>query len=448
VSLLTDSRFRALRQGDHVCAIYDHPDEQIEGIVDYIKTGLTLGERCVYIVSDRTTQDVHERLTRARVDVGAALDSGRLSLQTKHETYLRGGSFDPDRMIEFLRESEEAALREGCSGLRLTGEMSWALGSEAGCERVVEYETRLNGYFQDSRSHAICQYNRSRFSPDVIVDMLRAHPIAIIDQAACLNPYYEPPYVAGSAAFGERVDWMISRLRKSRDIELETQAAMRERDDFLSVAAQELRTPLQGLNLSLYLAAGQVESDQPAHKSISHAQSQVERLNRLVAIVLDASRLRGSDAEWSFESLDLLQIARITAAFFELEAQQLGFTIQVSGKSVWGIWDAERIGQVLLNLLSNAIRFGGGKPVEITVGAQDGWAEIAVIDHGAGFKPEQKPRLFEHLGYDTSTQNDGRMGLGLWIVHKLVTAMYGAVQVRSEPGHGTCILVRLPLALE
>ena len=186
-----------LRQGDHVCAVYERPSEQLRSVARYVKAGLKGGERCVYIADDRTVREVQDALAAEGVDVGAAQDSDRLILLTKRETYLANGSFDPDQMIAALSEMTEQALMNDCTGLRVTGEMTWALGPEVGCDRLMDYEIRLNRFFPGSRAHAICQYSRSRFPAAMIREVLRHHPLAVIGSEVYDNPYYEPPEILG-----------------------------------------------------------------------------------------------------------------------------------------------------------------------------------------------------------------------------------------------------------
>ncbi len=162
-SLLLDDRFAGLSQGDHICAIYADPVEQAAAMVRYIRSGIESSERAVYIADDRSSVDVRERLEADGLDVGAAEGAGRLQLLTKRESYLRDGEFVPSAMIDFLRHAERDALESGCLGLRVTGEMTWALGAEVGSDCLLEYEAALNRFFPGSRSQGICQYNRARF---------------------------------------------------------------------------------------------------------------------------------------------------------------------------------------------------------------------------------------------------------------------------------------------
>jgi PAS domain S-box-containing protein len=125
--------------------------------------------------------------------VQSYLASGQLSILTVDDAYMREGIFDPDRMIALLRTETERALAEGYSALRVTGEMTWALRGLPGSERLIEYETRLNEFFPGSKCLAICQYDRRRFDPAVLLEVLRTHPIAVVGTEVYDNLYYIPP---------------------------------------------------------------------------------------------------------------------------------------------------------------------------------------------------------------------------------------------------------------
>jgi hypothetical protein len=204
---------QSLAQGDHVCAVYESPDDQIRHLAEYIRAGLNQGERCLYIVDDRSAAEVLDAIGAAGVDVPSALANQRLVMLTKRESYLKDGSFNPDAMIFALAAMTDQAIADGCSGLRVTGEMTWALGPETGCDRLIEYESKLNDFFPGSRAHAICQYNRSRFPPAMIRDVLRTHPWVVMGDALYASPYYEPPDIARLGVDDpRRLDYMLSRV--------------------------------------------------------------------------------------------------------------------------------------------------------------------------------------------------------------------------------------------
>lgn len=178
---------------DHLCLIYESPEEQFAAIVPFVRLGLERGEKCVYVADDNTSAEVLEQMKRGGVDVARVLETGALSVITKKEAYLKRGYFDPDWMIWFLKEATDAAKAEGFTGLRVTGEMTWVLGKDPGSERLMEYEAKLNYFFPENDALAICQYNIGRFSPQIIMDVIRTHPLVIYRGQVCRNLYYVSP---------------------------------------------------------------------------------------------------------------------------------------------------------------------------------------------------------------------------------------------------------------
>ncbi|MBI5870787.1 MAG: PAS domain S-box protein [Actinobacteria bacterium] len=178
---------------DHLCLIYESREEQLAAVIPFMKIGLERGERCVYIADDNTVAAVMTAMRERGIDVDAAVDAGALSIITKREAYLKEGRFDPDWMIGFLKDAVAAAKADGFSALRATGEMTWVLGGEPGTERLIEYESRLNYFFPDNDCLAICQYDRNRFDPEIIANVIRTHPLVIYGTNICRNFYYIPP---------------------------------------------------------------------------------------------------------------------------------------------------------------------------------------------------------------------------------------------------------------
>ena len=181
-----------LRLGDHICYIYE-TKEQMDAIAPFILQGLEKNQQCIYIADDNSVAAVKLALEKRDVDVSAFVSSGKLNIMTKVESYVREGYFDPDRMIDLLRKSMEIAIGKGYEGLRVTGEMTWALGKQRGGERLIEYEAKLNYFFPRNSALAVCQYNATRFPPEVLLDVIKVHPLVIYGDFVCRNFYYVPP---------------------------------------------------------------------------------------------------------------------------------------------------------------------------------------------------------------------------------------------------------------
>ena len=179
-------------QGDHICQIYGSRDEYLHVISHFILIGLRRGEKIVYITDKTSPETILDLLIDIKTEPEFCLQTSQVNVLKLHDTYMRGGVFIPGKMIELLRSEEEEAISEGFSGLRVTGEMTWALRGYHGSERLFEYEYMLNEYFPRSKSLAICQYSNKRFEHSVLLDVLRSHPVAIIGKEIYQNIFYTP----------------------------------------------------------------------------------------------------------------------------------------------------------------------------------------------------------------------------------------------------------------
>ena len=212
-----------LGYGEHLCPIHENVAESIASAAYFIKGGLARGDLCLYIGDERCIEAIIQALAAGEVDVPHERERGALWLLTKRDIYLKAGEFDPHEMIKFLSETQVSALANAFSGLRLVGEMSWALGPETSRDRLLEYEVLLNRFSVNSRSVILCQYSRERFSPAVIHDVLLTHPLAILGDLVCPNPFYYPPDLAlrwpaqpSAELMAKRVDWRIRQLKEAR----------------------------------------------------------------------------------------------------------------------------------------------------------------------------------------------------------------------------------------
>lgn len=182
-----------LEPGDHLCCLYATEEEHRAVLTPILRQGLDLGEKVLYIVDAHTAGTILDYLRDDGVDVEPYLAQGQLVILTRDDAYTRQGRFDPDGMIALLRAETQRALNEGYVALRATGEMAWALRGLPGSERLIEYETKLDEFLPGSRCLAFCQYDRRRFAPEMLLDVLYTHPIAVIGTEVCDNFYYISP---------------------------------------------------------------------------------------------------------------------------------------------------------------------------------------------------------------------------------------------------------------
>lgn len=236
----------------------------------------------------------------------------------------------------------------------------------------------------------------------------------------------------------------------------EAQVAIRLRDEFLSVASHELKTPLTALRLHIESMQRIARKDDTADPTLQRIMSKLDisldQINRLTALVnglLDVTRLREGRLGLNLEVLDLGQVARAIVEQFEEQFEQVNSTVLLDiapGNTISA--DRSRLEQIITNLLSNAVKYGRGGPISIHVYGDATVARLSVQDQGIGIAAEDQERIFERFERAVSTQHYGGMGLGLFVVHQLVTLLSGTITVESEPGHGSTFTVAFPRSVE
>lgn len=223
--------------------------------------------------------------------------------------------------------------------------------------------------------------------------------------------------------------------------------ATRAREEFLSVASHELRTPLAALDLCAQMLRRYADVPASRERALTRIVRQSKRMQRLVDELLSVSRVQMGRLELALDEIDLAEVVAGVEEDVREELQEAGCTLVVGGdRSVVGRWDRSRLEQVLINLLSNAMKFAAGKPIEIELVQRGGVARLSVRDRGIGIPPDRLARVFDRFERAVSARAYGGLGLGLFIVRSIVEAHGGTVRAESEEGRGTCVTVELPLA--
>ncbi|WP_083776854.1 PAS domain-containing sensor histidine kinase [Anaeromyxobacter sp. Fw109-5] len=227
------------------------------------------------------------------------------------------------------------------------------------------------------------------------------------------------------------------------------QDEVRERDEFLSVASHELRTPVTALQLQLQLlhrlaARGKDDVPRLLEPRVEALERQTRRIALLVNELLDVSRMRLGRLELRYEALDLADVVRGAAAQVREEVARSGSVLQLDLARAPGRWDRMRLEQVVTNLLLNASKFGQGKPIAVEVEADGPRARLRVTDQGMGIAPEHHARVFERFERAVPIANYGGLGLGLYVARQVVAAHGGEIRVESLPGAGATFTVELP----
>lgn len=230
------------------------------------------------------------------------------------------------------------------------------------------------------------------------------------------------------------------------------QKAVSARDDFLSIASHELKTPLTSLKLQLQSGIRKLArsdtgpSKEDCEKLFGKNIIQVNRLIRLVDDMLDLSRVQSGNFTYHLKSLNLCDIVKDIHARFKETFENNGSYLELECiDSAIGEFDLERIEQVIINLLTNALKYGEKSAVKLSISAIDNVAFITVKDGGLGIKAENFDKIFQRFERVISANEVSGLGIGLYISKEIVEAHQGRISVASEFGKGSTFSVELPL---
>jgi signal transduction histidine kinase len=243
----------------------------------------------------------------------------------------------------------------------------------------------------------------------------------------------------------------------SEDPRREIAALKREvsaRDEFIATVAHELRNPLNPLIFQTRILLDKLAAAEPEGGGIDRDwtlaqvrrfEQQLQRLLVTLDRLLDVSRLSSGRIDLNLELVNLGTVMREVIAAFEgeLTAARCDVRLRDEGGAC-GQWDRLRVEQVCRNLLSNAIRFGAGRPIDIAIRADNRFAVLEVRDYGIGIEREHQQRIFERFERVRGARRSGGFGVGLWVTRLICTALGGSVNVESEIGHGARFTVVLP----
>lgn len=233
--------------------------------------------------------------------------------------------------------------------------------------------------------------------------------------------------------------------------QVDLRRALQMRDEFMSMVVHELRTPLSVLAMEVRVRQHQVAAQNSAFfapenlsKMFERDQRQVRSLTRLIDDMLDVSQIQHGKLSIRRGRCDLSAMLKRVVGEMQGQRSDVAITLQADGVDLVGEWDEFRLEQVVVNLLTNALRYGAGKPVRVELDQLPGAATIRVSDQGVGIAPEDRGRVFEQFVRVGDRLRAPGLGLGLYITRQLVEAHGGTISVESVLGEGSTFTVALP----
>ncbi|QKT03894.1 MEDS domain-containing protein [Ectothiorhodospiraceae bacterium 2226] len=458
-------RIEDLHRGQHACLLYGEGDDPIQMVAPFLAAGLhRTNERSVFVVGEHGADPVRARLTELGIDVRGAEARGALVLVDRWEVSFPNGSFDPVAMIGYVRQAINDALHAGYDGLRVVAEMTWALQMGVGHNKLIHYEALGNDLYPGEPLVAVCLYDQTRFPAGVCHDALRVHPVVALEDQTYPNLYYEPPQavIEGTEA-AERVQWMVSQLRRQGELEreraalaeeraarAEAEAALAAKDEMLQMLGHELRGPLAGVMgfaeaALVTLRRSAAAQDDQLHSALQGILRQSDKQARLIEHLLDAARLAEGALPIDPEPCDLEALVRdcVDAAQAAAPTHRIRLRAHAAPPT---LVDRLRIEQAMTNLLDNAIKFSpSGTAIEVDLVGEQDYVLISVRDYGPGIPPAAREQVFER--YKRLHPEKSGLGLGLHLCRAAIRMHGGDIAVHTpEDGRGTRFVIRLPLA--
>jgi signal transduction histidine kinase len=239
---------------------------------------------------------------------------------------------------------------------------------------------------------------------------------------------------------GRRAAMAVDNARLYR----EARAAVAAREDLVSIASHDLKTPLAAIKLRVQRLTRAGRDAVELDEELAVIERQVDRMAQLVDSFLQISRVAAGFLDLRLERLDASVLVSEVVARYADQLREAGCTITVDApQPVVGMWDRARMDQVATNLISNALKFGRGRPIEVSVSTVDHHLRLVVRDFGPGIAGGEQEKIFER--FRRATGGVPGFGLGLWIVRRIVEAHGGSIHVTSQLGAGARFTVELPL---
>lgn len=272
---------------------------------------------------------------------------------------------------------------------------------------------------------------------------------------AATHPTLAPALRAGSVVFLTILSGLVLlsvRLLDTARLHRQAQEAARAREVFLTVASHELRTPLTPLRLRVQQLLALARSEQGREvavatlvQELAAAERQTRRLGALVDDIVEVSWLEHARPPLDLEEADLCALVReaVEQCRDRLTAAGCALVLRLD-EVIPGRWDGPRLVRAIGHVLGNALKFGGGRPIEIDVRAQGDRACVTVRDHGIGIASHDQARILDPFERAVSERHFGGLGLGLYLCRQVVAAHGGALSVESRPGAGATFTLELP----
>jgi len=185
-----------LKDRAHICAFFNSPDEAHRVLLPFVKEGLELGEKALHTIDPRQREEHISWLNSSGINVTTAHEKEQIEILDWTDSHLRDGRFDQEWTLAFWGKAAQDARSKGFPLVRFVSQMEWVLETELDLNELIEYEAKANDAWmrQDGPVNpAICVYDLRRFRGDIVMDVMRTHPLIIVGGVLQENPFFVPP---------------------------------------------------------------------------------------------------------------------------------------------------------------------------------------------------------------------------------------------------------------
>ncbi|HYI15791.1 MAG TPA: ATP-binding protein [Thermomicrobiales bacterium] len=459
----------AMTDSAHFVQFYEADAYLLDHVGEYIAAALRAGDAGIIIATKLHRDGVEQRLQQAGLDVEAARASGQYVAHDAFETLMRfmvDGAPDADRFNEVIGEIISTAAASH-SRVRAFGGMVALLVADGNYSATLELERLWNELQRHLPFSLFCAYPMDHDGGAALADLFTlinaAHTHVIPAESYNALPTADDRLRA-VADLQQKARWLEAEITQRQQVEerlrvalaaeraarQEAEVAVRQRDEFLSIAAHELKTPLTSLSGQAQLALRQLRRPGPIDpdrimRSIEVIAGQSNRLAMLLNQLLDVSRLEAGKLALAKAPTDLTTL--VTGIISVIQPSTDRHLIRLTAPAeLEASVDPLRFEQVITNLLDNAIKYspqGGEIEVTISQPAPD-LAELSVRDHGLGIPPEKQTRIFERFYQAHGDDHTSGLGLGLFVTRQIVDLHGGQITLEHPAGGGACFVVRVP----
>jgi signal transduction histidine kinase len=454
---------------DHLVQFYETDEFLVDSVAEYLSFALHSGHSGIVVATESHCSGIEERLRAMGLDIDQARESGRfleIEAGSALDQFMVDGPPDPNRFRDvFGSIIDQAAGRD--RQVRIFGEMVAILAMNGEYDSALQLESMWNDLRRDREFSLLCAYPLNHLTTagfaDVLAEVCLGHDHVIpaesymelrtADQrnAEIAQLQQKARWLEVEVAWRQRLQTQLQdALAAESAARAEAEHALRLRDDFLSIAAHELKTPLTSLSGHAQLLLRWLNGDSPQNgdrlvRSLSNITVQSDKLSRLVTQLLDISRLEEGQLNLDPEPVDLVTL--VTGIVESARSWSDRHAINVDApESLLSHVDSIRLEQVITNLLDNAIKYSpNGGRIDVALRTlETGTIELSVRDQGIGIPTEKRDQIFQRFYQAHDGGHRSGMGIGLYVSQQIIELHGGAIHAEFPPDGGTRFIIYLP----